>query len=84
MNSQLLYLLLIAAGIASVIGVAVLLVVFALVGASLLPRGHPLADRLRNFASRIPVAGFRIIMALDGLLFVAIVLLFGFLTIKFS
>lgn len=84
MSGQLPFLVVFAAGIAVIFGLAVLLIVGALVAAALLPRGHQLAERLRSFAGEVPMWGLRAVLVLDGLLFVGVVALFSFLVIKFS
>ena len=84
MSGLLLTLLAFAAALASVIGFAVLLVIGALLAAALLPRGSPLADRLRHFAGAVPRSMWRAVLWVDGFVFVAAVAIAVVLTFALS
>ncbi len=63
---------------------AVLVVAGLLIVAAMLPRGHAVADQLREFAARVPHLAVRSVMLLDGLIIVVGVVLFAVLTLVYS
>lgn len=63
---------------------AVLIVAGLLVVAAMLPRGHAVADQLREFAARVPRLAVRSVMLLDGLVFVVGAVLLAVLTLVYS
>lgn len=63
---------------------AVLVVAGLLIVAMMLPRGHAVADQLREFASQVPRLTVRSVMLLDGLVFVVGVVLLAVLTFVYS
>lgn len=73
-----------AAVIAAVICTATLLVLGALGAAALLPRGAPLTDALRQFAGEMPRFIWRVVRWLDGMVFVAAVVLAAVLALVLS
>lgn len=70
--------------LAATLLLAVLVVAGLLAAAAVLPRGHAVADQLREFASRVPGLAVRSVLLLDGLLFVAGVVLLTVLTFVHS
>jgi hypothetical protein len=58
---------------ASVLVLAVVLIVGALAAAAVLPRGNLHADRLRRFAREVPRWVWRAVVFLDGFVFAAAV-----------
>jgi hypothetical protein len=71
-----------AVGIAAILGLAAILILGILLVAELLPRGHPLADRLRYFASRLPAWAFCATGSLEPFVFTVIVVLLILLAIR--
>ena len=62
---------------------------FLLIGCSLaiaaaLPHGHPRADRIRQFASRVPGSIWHIACRLDALIFFGAIVAAAVLTVVFS
>lgn len=73
MDSFLPPLLTFAVVLASVLGLALLLIVGSLATAAVLPRGSSHADRLRRFAGEVPRWVWRAVNFLDGFVFAAAV-----------
>lgn len=63
---------------------AVLLIVCSLAIAAALPHGHPGADRIRQFASKVPGSIWRTACRLDALIFFGAIVAAAVLTIVFS
>ena len=78
------YVSVLAAALALVIGSAVTFIVVALVTAALLPRGHPIADRLRALAGQVPKVALLAIGHAENLIFIALMVAFAALTIWFA
>ena len=75
---------LILTGVAALIALSVALIVISLCIAALLPRGHPAADALRQFASYVPRFAIGTGMSVYLLCFLAFLVLFPILTIFYS
>ena len=67
--------------VAALIQLAVLAIVGSLLVAAVLPRGHPLADRLRAFSAQVPGLAVRGAVWIRTLIIVGGLALFGVLTL---
>jgi hypothetical protein len=63
--------------IAALAGLAVSLVVGLLIGAVLLPRGHPAADRLRQIAGEMPRFALAALVWIPTVAFVGVIAFFA-------
>ena len=84
MSGVLLSLVAFAVILATVFGAAVLLIAGSLTAAAVLPRAHPVGDRLRAFAGKIPRSIWFVTCRLDALIFVGALVLAAILTVVFS
>ena len=64
--------------------VAILLIGCSLAMAAALPHGHPRADRIRQFASKVPGSIWHMACRLDALIFFGAIVAAAVLTIVFS
>lgn len=63
--------------IAALTGLAISLVVGLLIGAALLPRGHPAADRLRQIAGEMPRFALAALVWIPTVAFVGVIAFFA-------
>jgi len=77
-------LIMLAGCIAALFALGLVLMGGLLVTAALLPRGHPLADRLRSVAGAIPGWALRSALATEGLLLVGVFAFFAYAVIRFG
>lgn len=84
MTGVLLSLTTFAVVLALVLSAAMLLVAGSLTAAAMLPRAHPVGDRLRAFAGKIPRSIWSVACRLDGMVLIGALVLGTVLTVLFS